>query len=78
MVFAATVTSSGILPVEGLALMFGVYRFMSMATAFCNVFGNSVATVVIAKWAKEFDPVQAREELHAAPVRQIQHDLKVG
>lgn len=77
-VFAATVTSSGIIPVEGLALMFGVYRFMSMATAFCNVFGNSVATVVIAKWAKEFDPVQARSELHPEPVRHIEHDLKVG
>jgi aerobic C4-dicarboxylate transport protein len=77
-VFAATVTSSGIIPVEGLALMFGVYRFMSMATAFCNVFGNSVATVVIAKWAREFDPVQARSELHPEPVRHIPHDLKVG
>ncbi|WP_246856841.1 cation:dicarboxylate symporter family transporter [Brenneria corticis] len=30
-VFAATVTSTGILPVEGLALIFDVYRFMSMA-----------------------------------------------
>jgi aerobic C4-dicarboxylate transport protein len=77
-VFAATVTSSGIIPVEGLALMFGVYRFMSMATAFCNVFGNSVATVVVAKWAKEFDPVQARSELHPEPIRHIPHDLKVG
>lgn len=64
-VFAATVTSAGILPVEGLALMFGVYRFMSMATAFCNVFGNSVATVVVARWAGEFDPLQARKALHA-------------
>lgn len=62
-VFAATVTSSGILPVEGLALMFGVYRFMSMATSFCNVFGNCVATVVVARWADEFDPAQARATL---------------
>ncbi|MES2264850.1 MAG: cation:dicarboxylase symporter family transporter [Pseudomonadota bacterium] len=63
-VFAATVTSSGLIPVEGLALMFGVYRFMSMATAFCNVFGNCAATVVIAKWAGEFDAGQARDELY--------------
>jgi aerobic C4-dicarboxylate transport protein len=77
-VFAATVTSSGIIPVEGLALMFGVYRFMSMATAFCNVFGNSVATVVIAKWAKEFDPVQAGSELHPEQIRPVPHDLKAG
>ena len=77
-VFAATVTSSGIIPVEGLALMFGVYRFMSMATAFCNVFGNSVATVVIAKWAGQFDPIQARSELDPEPIRPVPHDLKVG
>ena len=55
-VFAATVTSTGILPVEGLAIIFGVYRFMSMAIATCNTIGNSVATVVIAKWSRTFDP----------------------
>ena len=47
-VFAATVTSTGMLPVEGLAVIFGVYRFLSMAIATCNTIGNSVATVVIA------------------------------
>jgi aerobic C4-dicarboxylate transport protein len=54
-VFAATVTASGILPVDGLALIFGVYRFLSMALATCNVIGNTVATVVVAKLAGEFD-----------------------
>jgi TRAP-type uncharacterized transport system substrate-binding protein len=29
-VFAATVTATGILPLEGLAVLFGVYRFMSV------------------------------------------------
>jgi aerobic C4-dicarboxylate transport protein len=43
-VFAATVTSTGILPVEGIAVIFGVYRFLSMAIAACNTIGNSVAT----------------------------------
>jgi aerobic C4-dicarboxylate transport protein len=61
-VFAATVTAIGVLPVEGLALLFGVYRFMSMAMAACNTIGNSVATVVVAKWAGEFTEQAAREE----------------
>ncbi|MNH13627.1 C4-dicarboxylate transport protein [compost metagenome] len=61
-VFAATVTAIGVLPVEGLALLFGVYRFMSMAMAACNTIGNSVATVVVAKWAGEFTEQTAREE----------------
>ncbi|MGW6402570.1 cation:dicarboxylate symporter family transporter [Streptomyces sp. NPDC055134] len=54
-VFASTVTATGYLPVEGVAVLFGVYRLMSMATAFCNTFGNVVATFVIAKWCKEMD-----------------------
>jgi aerobic C4-dicarboxylate transport protein len=49
------VTASGILPVEGLALIFGVYRFLSIALSTCNVIGNAVATVVVAKLAGEFD-----------------------
>ncbi|KVT12764.1 sodium:dicarboxylate symporter [Burkholderia sp. MSMB1078WGS] len=63
-VFAATVTSTGILPVEGLALIFGVYRFMSMAIATCNTIGNSLATVVIAKWSRTFDETIAERHLH--------------
>src|SRR5262245_41542304 len=66
-VFAATVTSTGILPVEGLAVIFGVYRFMSMAISTCNTIGNSVATVVIAKWSRTFDPKAA--ERHFYPER---------
>lgn len=54
-VFAATVTASGILPVDGLALIFGIYRFLSIALSTCNVIGNTVATVVVAKLAGEFD-----------------------
>ncbi|SAL70455.1 C4-dicarboxylate transporter DctA [Caballeronia arvi] len=63
-VFAATVTSTGILPVEGLALIFGVYRFMSMAIATCNTIGNSLATVVIAKWSRTFDETIAERHLY--------------
>ena len=63
-VFAATVTSTGILPVEGLALIFGVYRFMSMAIATCNTIGNSLATVVIAKWSRTFDASMAERHLY--------------
>jgi aerobic C4-dicarboxylate transport protein len=64
-VFAATVTASGILPVDGLALIFGVYRFLSIALSTCNVIGNAVATVVVAKLAGEFDET-ARARLDSA------------
>jgi aerobic C4-dicarboxylate transport protein len=65
-VFAATVTSSGIVPIEGLALIFGVYRFMSMLSALCNVVGNAVATIVVAKLCGEFQPRPL--EANAGPV----------
>ncbi|HMO28981.1 cation:dicarboxylase symporter family transporter [Enterovirga sp.] len=58
-VFAATVTATGVLPLEGLAVLFGVYRFMSIAIATTNVIGNSIATVVTAKICGEFDEEMA-------------------
>lgn len=61
-VFAATVATVGHLPVEGLALIFGVYRFMSMAVATCNTIGNSVATVVVSRWCGEFSEGDAKKE----------------
>jgi aerobic C4-dicarboxylate transport protein len=55
-VFAATIVTTGVLPLEGLALIFGIYRYMSMLSAFCNIVGNAVAVVAIAKICGEFDP----------------------
>ncbi|WP_044529335.1 cation:dicarboxylate symporter family transporter, partial [Herbaspirillum sp. B65] len=71
-VFAATVTSTGLLPIEGLAVIFGVYRFMSMAIATCNTIGNSVATVVVAKWSGTFDAAVAEQHLHPDRYPQVQ------
>jgi aerobic C4-dicarboxylate transport protein len=51
---AATVLAAG-LPAEGLALLLGVDRFMSLARAITNTIGNAVAAVVVAKWDGAFD-----------------------
>lgn len=51
------------LPVEGLALILGLDRFMSEARALTNVVGNGVATVAIARWEKELDQQSLRREL---------------
>jgi aerobic C4-dicarboxylate transport protein len=45
-----------VIPIEGMALLLGVDRFMSEARAIINLIGNSVATVVIAKSEKQFFP----------------------
>ena len=57
-VFAATVTTTGVLPVEGLPILFGVYRFLSIAVATTNVIGNSIAAVVTAKICGEFETTE--------------------
>ncbi|GLH76097.1 C4-dicarboxylate transport protein [Bradyrhizobium sp. SSBR45G] len=51
---AATVLAAG-LPAEGLALLLGIDRFMSLARAITNTVGNAVAAIVVAKWDGEFD-----------------------
>jgi aerobic C4-dicarboxylate transport protein len=48
-VLSSTLIAMRILPVEGLAMLIGIDRFMSEARAITNMIGNSVATVVIAK-----------------------------
>lgn len=44
------------LPVEGLALLLGVDRFLSEARSITNFLGNAVATVIIAKWENAYTP----------------------
>jgi aerobic C4-dicarboxylate transport protein len=54
-VLASTLTAVKVIPVEGLALLLGVDRFMSEARAITNFIGNGVATVFLANNEKEFD-----------------------
>ena len=54
-VLASTLSAMRIVPIEGVALLLGVDRFMSEARAIVNVIGNGVATVVIAKSEGAFD-----------------------
>jgi len=59
---AATLSAlHGKVPVEGVALILGVDRFMSEARALTNVIGNGVATMVIAKWEGMRDDARMRE-----------------
>jgi len=55
-VLASTLTAIHKIPVEGLAFLLGVDKFMSEARAITNIIGNGVATIVIAKTENEFNP----------------------
>ncbi|MET4560445.1 dicarboxylate/amino acid:cation symporter [Lysinibacillus parviboronicapiens] len=60
---AATLAAFPMIPVEGIALLIGVDRFMSEARAVTNLIGNGVAAVVVSKMEKEFDPEQEKRAL---------------
>jgi len=53
-VLASTLTAIHKIPLEGLAFLLGVDKFMSEARAITNFIGNGVATIVISKSEKEF------------------------
>jgi aerobic C4-dicarboxylate transport protein len=55
-VLATTLTAIQKIPVEGLAFLLAVDKFMSEARAITNIIGNGVATLVIAKSEGEFHP----------------------
>ena len=54
-VLASTLTAIKVIPVEGLALLLGVDRFMSEARSLTNIIGNTVATIFISNNEGEFD-----------------------
>ncbi|MEA5258316.1 cation:dicarboxylase symporter family transporter [Arcicella aquatica] len=62
-VLASTLTAIKVIPVEGLALLLGVDRFMSEARAITNFIGNGVATIWLANNEKEFDREQMERVL---------------
>ncbi len=54
-ILAATVSSFG-LPLEAVAVVFGVDQLMDMARTTVNLIGNCLAAVVMGRWEGEFAP----------------------
>ncbi|MGK4422701.1 cation:dicarboxylate symporter family transporter, partial [Klebsiella pneumoniae] len=54
-ILASTLSAVKVIPIEGLALLLGVDRFMSEARAITNFIGNGVATVFLSNNEKMFD-----------------------
>ena len=57
-VLASTMAVTHTVPMEGLAILLGIDRFMSEARSITNLIGNGVATLVIARSEGEFDDSQ--------------------
>lgn len=66
-ILLATLSSAG-LPLEGLALIAGVDRFMDMGRTTLNVIGNALAALIIAKWEGQYDEDKGRTYLRSLKV----------
>jgi aerobic C4-dicarboxylate transport protein len=74
---AATLSIIPDIPIQSLALLLGIDKFMSECRALTNLIGNGVACVVISRWEGELDagklhdtmahPITIGEEMEAAP-----------
>jgi aerobic C4-dicarboxylate transport protein len=67
-VLAGTLAATKTVPVEGMALLLGVDRFMSEARAITNVIGNAVATVVVAKSENAFNEEKYQTATSGGPL----------
>jgi aerobic C4-dicarboxylate transport protein len=75
---AATLAIVPDIPIQSLAILLGIDKFMSECRALTNLVGNGVATIVISRWEGELDvgqvkaamahPVALGEELEEQPV----------
>jgi aerobic C4-dicarboxylate transport protein len=75
---AATLAIVPDIPVQSIAIILGIDKFMSECRALTNLVGNGVATVVISRWEGELDtdklhetmahPITVGEEMEALPV----------
>jgi aerobic C4-dicarboxylate transport protein len=62
-ILASTLNAVKVIPMEGLALLLGVDRFMSEARAITNFIGNAVATIFLSKQEGLFDRQEGEKEV---------------
>ena len=60
---AATLSVVPSVPIESLAILVGIDRFMSECRALTNLVGNGLATVVVSRWEKEVTKEQINANL---------------
>ncbi|HUN48124.1 MAG TPA: dicarboxylate/amino acid:cation symporter [Stellaceae bacterium] len=60
---AATLAIVPDIPIQSLAILVGIDKFMSECRALTNLVGNGIATIVISRWEGELDRAQLRSAL---------------
>jgi aerobic C4-dicarboxylate transport protein len=74
---AAILTAVPSIPIQSLAILVGIDKFMSECRAITNVVGNGVATLVVSRWEGELDLSKFADAVNRADViPKIQTPLK--
>jgi len=60
---AATLSIIPDIPIQSLAILLGIDKFMSECRALTNLVGNGVATLVVSRWERELDSKALHEAL---------------
>jgi len=60
---AATLAIIPDIPIQSIAILLGIDKFMSECRALTNLVGNGVATIVISRWEGELDAVALRHTM---------------
>lgn len=64
-ILAASLPVVGNIPIEAIAIIFGIDRFMSEARALTNMIGNSAATLLLGIWQKEVNMDQFKKTINS-------------
>ena len=75
-ILASTLTATKVIPIEGLALLLGVDRFMSEARAITNFIGNGVATIFLSNNEKMFDRARMYHAFHMHTAQSSESAIK--
>ncbi|RDS83909.1 C4-dicarboxylate transporter DctA [Dyella monticola] len=77
-VLAATLQTTGTIPVASIALILGIHRILAEGLTFVNLVGNALATVVIARWEGKLDQRMVAETIGGRALRQHYASAHVG
>lgn len=70
-VLAATLNTTGVIPVASIALILGIHRILAEGLTFVNLIGNALASVVIAKWEGKLDEKLLAETIGTRRLQRI-------
>lgn len=68
-VLAATLSTTGTIPVASIALILGIHRILAEGLTFVNLVGNALATIVIARWEGQLDRTRLAETIGTRSLR---------